>query len=144
MIGYFLIEMGQMLDKRDECLQLLQYMVDLAAHMKKLRRIVPQEKDKLKNAIVITVKGSMLYAKQLYSKNIFRFMKCSIDSQNLHNVSSPKIEKAYKWVNEPDDGQIVTQIENQCRPFIEPLIFICIKVSIEGIPCPCFCLNNAF
>lgn len=71
-IGHLLTKIAEMSDNRDECLHLLQYMVDLADHIIKLSGLVPQEREKLKNALVIIVKGSMLCAKQLYSNTLFR------------------------------------------------------------------------
>ncbi|GLJ19423.1 hypothetical protein SUGI_0350370 [Cryptomeria japonica] len=87
-IGYLLAKVGKMSDNRDECLQLLQYMLDLAVHIEKLRGLVPHEKEKLKNALVIIVKGSMLCAKQLSSKKFFSFLKSSLDSKNLSSLRS--------------------------------------------------------
>ncbi|XP_057821849.2 probable disease resistance protein At5g66900 isoform X2 [Cryptomeria japonica] len=85
-IGHLLTKIAEMSDNRDECLHLLQYMVDLADHIIKLSGLVPQEREKLKNALVIIVKGSMLCAKQLYSNTLFRFVKSSLDMKNLSSL----------------------------------------------------------
>ncbi|XP_059074618.1 uncharacterized protein LOC131874730 [Cryptomeria japonica] len=88
MIGHLLKKLGPLSQYPSECLQLLQYLVDLAYHMNKLRRLFSQEKEKLKSALVITVKGCMLCTKQLYPNKRFSFLRNSLDSTNLNSLSS--------------------------------------------------------
>ncbi|GLJ20068.1 hypothetical protein SUGI_0364060 [Cryptomeria japonica] len=88
MIGYLLTKVGQTSDNQNECLKLLQYMLDLADHIHRLERQDLQAKEKLKNTLVIIVKGSMLCAKQLSSNRLFRFMESSLDSKNLSSLLS--------------------------------------------------------
>ncbi|GLJ20056.1 hypothetical protein SUGI_0363720 [Cryptomeria japonica] len=88
MIGHLLTKVCEMSDNQDECLKLLQYMLDLAEHINKLQSLLPQENEKLTNALVVIVKGSMLCAKQLHSKKLFRFLKSSLDSKNLSSLPS--------------------------------------------------------
>ncbi|XP_059074620.1 TMV resistance protein N-like isoform X2 [Cryptomeria japonica] len=88
MIGYLLKKVGPLSNNRDDCLQLLQYMLDIVYHMNKLRRLFPEEKEKLKSALVIIVKGSMLCAKQLSCNAHFSYLKVSLDSTSLSSLLS--------------------------------------------------------
>ncbi|GLJ19453.1 hypothetical protein SUGI_0351070 [Cryptomeria japonica] len=88
MIGHLLTKMHQMSDNRDQCLKLLQYMLDLAEHINNLGRLLPEGDENIEKALVIIVKGSMLCAKQLQAKKLLRFLKSSLDSKNLSSLRS--------------------------------------------------------
>ncbi|GLJ19511.1 hypothetical protein SUGI_0352320 [Cryptomeria japonica] len=88
MIGHLLTKVGDMAENRNECLEILQYMVDVAYRIKILKPLVRNEEKQLEKGFAIIVKGSMLCAKQLRSKNFFRFLMSSPDKNNLSKLKS--------------------------------------------------------
>ncbi|KAH9307839.1 hypothetical protein KI387_035750, partial [Taxus chinensis] len=93
-IAYLLQKIDKVSDNRSECLQLLKYMVDLADHIKKLRVEIPEQGEKLKNAVLIIVEECIKCAAQLNSKKFFSFLKTSVDSETLSGVEK-KINQLY-------------------------------------------------
>ncbi|KAH9307791.1 hypothetical protein KI387_035702, partial [Taxus chinensis] len=93
-IAYLLQKINKVSENRSECLQLLKYMVDLADHIKKLRVEIPEQGEKLKNAVLIIVEECIKCAAQLNSKKFFSFLKTSVDSETLSGVEK-KINQLY-------------------------------------------------
>ncbi|KAH9308887.1 hypothetical protein KI387_036798, partial [Taxus chinensis] len=93
-IAYLLQKINKVSENRSECLQLLKYMVDLADHIKKLRVEIPEQGEKLKNAVLIIVEECIKCAVQLNSKKFFSFLKTSVDSETLSGVEK-KIKQLY-------------------------------------------------
>ncbi|KAH9290661.1 hypothetical protein KI387_034778, partial [Taxus chinensis] len=87
-LGYVLDQIDQVSANRGECVQLLRYMCALAKRLRQLNEQLPNEKERLNEAIQFIAKGSVIRLGQMRSHPLFRFISASLDAADLQSIES--------------------------------------------------------
>ncbi|XP_059067915.1 uncharacterized protein LOC131070374 [Cryptomeria japonica] len=74
MLGSVIERFSQMSDNKSECLEVLRRMLSLGKQILQLNEQIPDQKEKLNEAVQCIVVGSSMCISQLARSNIFRFM----------------------------------------------------------------------
>ncbi|GLJ05436.1 hypothetical protein SUGI_0018200 [Cryptomeria japonica] len=96
--GYLISKCQKVSQNHTEYIELLKKMLELASHIKDLNVLIPEENEKLANALQYIVEGSMFCASQLNSGKFCSFLKSSINSDTLSGIRS-KISDLYQDLN---------------------------------------------
>ncbi|KAH9289699.1 hypothetical protein KI387_033816, partial [Taxus chinensis] len=93
-VAYVLDQIEQVSSNMNQCVQLLVYMCALAKRVKQLNEHLPEEKEKLNEAIKIIVKGSIMCVGHMTSRYLSRFFSASVEVADLQNIES-QIQNLY-------------------------------------------------
>ncbi|GLJ45816.1 hypothetical protein SUGI_0964170 [Cryptomeria japonica] len=85
-VGFVLERIEQVSSNRDECIELLKYMCNLAKYTKQLDDHLPQEK--LNRVIQFIVQGSLLCISQLQSHPLFKFFAAPVAGEDLRRLQA--------------------------------------------------------
>ncbi|GLJ51953.1 hypothetical protein SUGI_1104070 [Cryptomeria japonica] len=85
-IAFVLSKYEKMRDNQPECLQALGDLINLAQHLRNLKKMIPEEEEKFRKAIQFIVEGSITCLRQSEDNKLFRFIKSSINNENLMSL----------------------------------------------------------
>ncbi|GLJ51985.1 hypothetical protein SUGI_1104850 [Cryptomeria japonica] len=85
-IAFVLSKYEKMRDNQPECLQALGDLINLAQHVRNLKKMIPEEEEKFRKAIQFIVEGSITCLRQSEDNKLFRFIKSSINNENLMSL----------------------------------------------------------
>ncbi|XP_059075501.1 disease resistance protein RPV1-like isoform X3 [Cryptomeria japonica] len=94
MVGFVLERCIQTSHNKSECLEILRRMVNLGKQILQLNDQMPDEKQKLNEAVQCIVVGCTMCASQLTTARVFRFLTASVNADSIQSFQV-KIDRLY-------------------------------------------------